>query len=90
MEPLSGHDDGDGRSWWRDPRLLATAKDYAVLNGLLYGSQDGGCTNVSISLQPAAFPHQLFHKVMSNQEAVNTIVDALSKDNEFLTSAFKE
>ena len=63
---------------------------YAVLNRLLYGSQDGGCTNVSISLQPAAFPHQLFHKVMSNQEAVNTVVGTLSMDNEFLTSAFEK
>ena len=54
MEQLSSHDDDDvGAGGLRDPRLLATAKDYAVLNGLLYGSQDGGCTNVSISLQHA-------------------------------------
>ena len=70
---------------------MATAKDYAILNGLLFGLRDGaGCTNVSVSLQPAKFPRKLFQKVVSNQEAVNTVVDALSTDHEFLTSVFKE
>ena len=78
-------------SWWRDPESVATAKDYAILNGLLFGRRDGeGCTNVSISLQPAKFPRELFQKAVSNQEAVNTIVDVLSTDYEFLASAFKE
>ena len=78
-------------SWWRDPESVATAKDYAILNGLLFGYRDiEGCTNVSVSLQPAKFPQELFQKVVSNQEAVNVVVDALSTDHEFLTSAFKE
>ena len=78
-------------SWWRDSESVSTAKDYAILDGLLFGRDAGkGCTNVSVSLQPAKFPQELFKKVVLNQEAVNTVVDALSTDHEFLTSAFKE
>ena len=91
MEHFSGdQEEEEKRKWWNDQTSVATARDHAILSGLLFGYRNGGFDNVSISLQPAKFPRELFHKAMSIQEAVNTIIDKLSVDNEFLASAFEE
>ena len=76
--------------WWRDAASVATARDYALLTGLLFKSDGDGCHNLPISLQPTKFPEWLFHKAVRIQEAMNTVVDALSLDHEVLSSAFEK
>ena len=83
--------DGVGtQEWWRDPEAVSTVTDYALLNQLLYRSKHGGCTNVSMSLRPAKYPRKLFEKAIQIQEGVNALVDVLSKDKAFLSSALKK
>ena len=76
--------------WWKDAASVATARDFALLTGLLFQPDGNGCHNLPVSLQPTKFPEQLFHKAFRVQEAMNTVVDALSSDHEALSSAFKK
>ena len=76
--------------WWRDAASVATVRDFALLSGLLFQPDGVRYTNLPVSLRPTQFPERLFHKALRVQEAMNTVVDALSLDHEALSSAFKK
>ena len=79
-----------GGNWWRDPASIATVRGFALLSGIAEQCDGGGCTTVPLSLQPAKFPKELYHKAVSIQMAINTVVDAMSMDDEVLSSAFEK
>ena len=80
----------EGRYWWRDPASLATARDFALLSGIFKIADGDESLILPISLRPAKFPEDLFHKAVKLQTAINTIVDAISSDHEFLNAAFEK
>lgn len=76
-----------GHSWWRDGDKAKSARDYALASGLMI-APGGQATNVSITLQPSIFPEELFYQAMSVQTSFNSLVDAISRDTEFLQDVF--
>ena len=89
-DALKEEEEEGGGYWWRNPASVATIIDFALISGCLYRRNGEGCTTVSLSLQPAKFPEELYHKAVSIQMAINTVVDAVSMDDEVLGSAFEK
>ncbi len=76
--------------WWEDPANIQAIRHHAHLSGLLYGSKDlplSCAVNMSVTLQPWDFPQELFHRVWSLQPDLNALMDAVSRDTEFLSEA---
>lgn len=76
--------------WWEDPANVQAIRHHAHLSGLLYGSKDlplSCAVNMSVTLQPWDFPQELFHRVWSLQPDLNALMDAVSRDTEFLSEA---
>ena len=79
-------------SWWRDPSHVQAVRHYAQMSGLLYRSKplDGNAAvNISVTLQPAKFPKELFDLVWSIQPDLNEVLDAVSRDLQFLEEALR-
>lgn len=80
--------------WWKDPATIQAIRHHAHLSGLLYrplhlpiSSQLAG--NMSVTLQPSKFPEDQFHQVWDVQPSVNSLVDAVSRDVQFLKEALE-
>lgn len=81
---------GDETPWWKDKSNLQAARHYAHLKGLLYRSRiatDNSAVNSPLTLQPCDFPQELYEKIWALQPAVNSLVDAVSRDLGFLEEA---
>lgn len=78
----------ESRFWWRDSSAFRGARDYAVFTGLHFMAEDGYCTNISMTLQPSMFPKDLFEYAVKVQPGFNTVIDAASKDHDFLLQCF--
>ena len=73
-----------GIPWWKDIRNLQDARCYARLKGLLYLSENNSAVNPPLTLQPHNYPQELYEELWALQPAVNSLVDAVSRDLEFL------
>ena len=76
--------------WWQQEQNIVAVRDYAIQNGLLLRAtkdpKDDRCVHVALTLVPSRFPEELFHLAHEIQEDINTVIDAVSRDHEFLTS----
>lgn len=73
--------------WWKDVRNIQAAQCYARLKGILYSSDNNVAVNPPLSLYPCNFPQELYKKIWTLQPAMNSLVDAVSRDLEFLEEA---
>jgi hypothetical protein len=76
------------KSWWEDKGSLASVRDYIYSHGLLIASHTDSLRSFSISLKPSPFPESQFKHVVGIQTSLNSIVDAISKDDAFLRDSF--
>ena len=76
--------------WWKTESGLTTVRDYAMGNGLLVRASDDptddSCVPVAVSVLPSKFPEELFQLACAIQQDWNTLVEAISKDHDFLQS----
>lgn len=70
--------------WWKDTRNIQAVQHYARLKGLLYRSENNSAVNPPLTLQPYNYPQELYEEIRALQPAVNSLVDAVSRDMEFL------
>lgn len=75
--------------WWRVTANIRAVHDYAHMAGLLYRPTDG-LVNIAVTLQPTKFPQELFKLVSEIQPDLNSLVDAVSRDVQFLTESLKK
>lgn len=77
--------------WWRDEANIKTTKDLAASHGLMVRSsrepREERCGIVSVSIVPSKFPRELYELACAVQKDFNTLVDAVSMDHDFLTTA---
>ena len=78
-----------GEEWWRDEDNVLAIQHYAHLAGLLYHlpGRPGVLGNIPLTLQPANFPKELFQLVWELQPQLNSLVDAVSRDTQFLSDS---
>ena len=50
---------------------------------------DCSVVNVSVTLTPSKFPAELFHFAHNIQRSINTLIDAVSRDDQFLNSVLE-
>jgi len=74
--------------WWKSAANFAAIRDYALQCGLLLrvseDPNDDRCTPVSMTVLPSKFPEELFHLACAVQQDVNNLLDAVSRDHDFL------
>ncbi len=74
--------------WWEDKKAVKAIRDFAILRGLIKWSSSNPCdslvVNLSVSLTPFKFSRDLFHQARSIQRDINLLVDAISRDYQFL------
>ena len=73
--------------WWKDRKNIQAAQFYARLKGLILRSDttaENVAVNYPLTLQPHNFPQELYEEMCALQPAVNSLVDAVSRDLEFL------
>ena len=79
--------------WWEDERAFEAIRDFVVLHGILKKSShdpgDLNVTNLSVTLTPFHFPEELFHHACSIQTSINSLIDAVSLDIQFLSTVLK-
>lgn len=88
--PCKRDEDPDEAPWWNDISSLQAARHYSHLNGLLYLHKDiaeNSAVNGPLTLQACKFPQELYEKIWALQPAVNSLVDAVSRDLGFLEEA---
>ena len=80
--------------WWKDPATIQSIRHYAHMSGLLYcpppspdTSDATPAVNIAVTLQPSKFPKELFEVVRSLQPEINSLLDAVSRDVDFLKEA---
>lgn len=76
--------------WWKDARNVQAAQYYARLKGLMLRSdstEGNVAMNYPLTLQPHNFPQELYEEVWALQPAVNSLLDAVSRNLEFLEEA---
>ena len=87
MEPSSTQE------WWKSSANISAIKDYAIQQGLLVKAtrdlSDETVTNVSVTLTPSLFPRELFDLACSIAADLNSLVDHVSRDQQFLESALE-
>ena len=87
MEPSSKQE------WWRSSANISAIKDYAIQQGLLVKAtrdpSDETVTNVSVTLTPSLFPRELFDLACSIAADLNSLVDRVSRDEQFLENALQ-
>ena len=80
--------------WWCDEANVRAVKDLATSRGLMVrSSRDKGeerCQMVSVSIVPSMFPKELYELACTVQKDFNTLIEAVSRDHEFLTTALKK
>ena len=79
--------------WWESEAAIESIRDFAVQSGLLIkasGKEEGRAVNVPVTLLPSKFPQELFELAYDIAPGINSLVDAISKDNEFLESTLKK
>ena len=77
--------------WWRERANIRAIKDLAAAHGLMIrSSREPGeerCGIVSVSIVPSKFPRELYELACVVQKDFNSLIDAVSKDHDFLTTA---
>ena len=86
MESRSAQDG----EWWASRDNIEAIKDYAIQHGLIIKAtndpSDVTVTNVSLTLTPSLFPEELFELACLIAVDINSLVDAISRDTQFLES----
>lgn len=76
--------------WWKDEKTFEAIRDFSLLQGILKKSSsdpsDLNVTNLSVTLTPFHFPEELFSHACSIQTSINHLMDAVSRDQHFLSS----
>ena len=70
--------------WWKDRKNIQAAQFYARLKGLILRTAENAAVNYPLTLQPHNYPQELYEEMCALQPAVNSLVDAVSRDLEFL------
>lgn len=91
MATTTTSESSDGE-WWKDPTTIQAVRQYAQLAGLLYcplpnSIANTSTVNVTITLHPSKFPKELYDFVWEIQPHMNSLVDAVSRDHDFLKEA---
>ena len=77
--------------WWQDEANIRSIKDLAASRGMVVrSSKDVGeerCSTVSVSIVPSKYPKELYELACTVQKDFNDLIEAVSKDHEFLTAA---
>lgn len=77
-------------NWWQDKANIAAIRDYALQSGLLLkrtgDPKDDSCVQISVTLSASKFPAELFHLAYDIQSDINSVVDEISCDHEFITN----
>ena len=74
--------------WWESEATIESIRDYAIQSGLLIkaSGQEGRAVNIPVTLLPSKFPQELFELAYDIAPGINSLIDAVSKNNEFLES----
>ena len=79
--------------WWLSKANIEAIRDYTIQQGLIMkASKDPNDTrvqNISVTLTPMKFPAELFQLACSIQSDINSLIDAISKDDHFLKNALE-
>ena len=79
--------------WWTDPSIIESIQEFAHLAGVLIRSassnHDKSAIIVPVTLRPSKFPCEQFELVMSIQPDLNHLLDAVSRDEEFLKESLQ-
>ena len=80
--------------WWQDPGNIRAIREYAHLAGLLVRSstdneENHSAMNIAVTLQPSKFPQELYDLAWSIQTDLNELIDAVSRDHEFLEESLQ-
>lgn len=82
------------KEWWRDQANVHAIHHYAHMAGLLFKppGKDGkdAITNIPVTLQPAKFPEELYQLVWQLQPDFNYLLDAVSRDTQFLEESLQK
>lgn len=80
-------------NWWDSRANIEAIRDYAIQQGLIIKAtndpSDGRVVNVSVTLTPSIFPKELFDSACSIAADVNSLVDAVSRDHQFLENTLQ-
>ena len=83
----------DENDWWTSKSNIQAIRDFAMLQGLIVKAtnhpSDCSVVNVSVTLTPSKFPAELFHLAHNIQRSINTLIDAVSRDDQFLNSVLE-
>ena len=80
------------QEWWQDPETVKSIRYYAHVSGLLYHSRnlsENSFVNLPLTLQPWRFPKEVYELVWEIQPHLNSLIDAVSRDTEFLRESLK-
>ena len=79
--------------WWESQANIESIRDYAIQQGLLIRAsddpKDGRAVNIAVTLFPSKFPQELFELAYSIAPDINDMIDAVSRDHQFLESVLK-
>ena len=79
--------------WYENEANLKAVMDLAVYSGLVVKASadptDFRVCNVSLMAKPSLFPEELFATAQDVQPTLNSVVDAISQDQVFMTTALE-
>ena len=79
--------------WWTEPSAVDSIREFAHLAGLLVQSSASSsatsAVNIPVTLTPTRFPQDQFELVMSIQPDLNSLLDSVSGDLEFVEESLQ-
>ena len=77
--------------WWDDAASLVAVQQMVHLNSVLMrpSTKTIQPSNVSVTLEPSLFPLEQYQYVSGLQTVLNELVDAVSRDHDFIVQTFE-
>ena len=83
-------------AWHRDPATVSALYDLAVSSGIIKKrsvdsvTDSGAAVSLGVLATPTAFPEDHFSLACDIQPALNSLIDAVSQNHEFLVTALEK
>ncbi len=81
------------QKWWTNAESLVAVQQLVHMNSVLYiipSAPDASQpNNLSVTLEPSLFPINQYQYVFGLQNILNELIDAVSRDHDFIVKTFE-
>lgn len=83
----------DEKDWWTSRENVQAIRDFAIQQGLLMKASrepnERRAVNITVTLTPFKFPAEFFRLACNIQQDINSLIDAISRDEHFLKTVLE-